>query len=89
MGPGLLHHYRWMVVVILAVLGARPWHDRPRRIAAVFLWAWFTCRLPWWGITWIAQDRPVQPFGRFLQNADLAGALLALGLLSWSLRRSD
>ena len=84
-----IHHYHWMVVVILAVLGARPWHDRPRLIAAVFLWAWFTCRLPWWGITWIAQDRPVQPFGRFLQNADLAGALLALGLLSWSLRRSD
>lgn len=82
-----IHHFHWMVVVILAVLGARPWLDRRRAWAAGLLWVWFTCRLPWWGISWIAAGWPPQAIGRLLQNADLVGALLALGLLSWALSR--
>ncbi|GAA1804731.1 MAG: glycosyltransferase 87 family protein [Actinobacteria bacterium] len=83
-----IHHFHWMVVVVLAILGAQPWRDRRRAFAAALIWVWFTCRLPWWGISWIANDWPPEVIGRILQNADLAGALLALWLMHWALRRS-
>ena len=82
-----IHHFHWMVVVILAVLGADPWRDRRRALAAAVLLAWFIARLPWWGISWIANAWPPVLVGRLLQNADLVGALLALWLLAWSLAR--
>ena len=76
-----------MVVVIVAVLGSDPWRQRPRLYAAGVLTVWFLCRLPWWGIAWLNHpDWPRLP-GRLLQNADLAGGLLALGLLWWVQRR--
>lgn len=82
-----VHHYHWMVVVIFAVLGSDPWRQRPRLYAAGVLTVWFLCRLPWWGISWLNhRDWPELP-GRLLQNADLAGGLLALGLLWWIQRR--
>lgn len=76
-----IHHFHWMVVVILAVLGSDPLRDRRRVWGAALLTAWFLCRMPWWGITWMANDWPVYAFGRFLQNADTVGALLALWML--------
>lgn len=78
-----IHHYHWIVVVIFALLGATPWRDRRRLVAAGVVTAWFLCRMPWWGIAWLNhRDWPALP-GRLLQNADLAGGLLALALLWW------
>ena len=82
-----IHHFHWMVVVILAVLGAAPWRDRRRLVAAGVLLVWFTCRLPWWGISWLGNGWSPDFVGRLLQNADLIGGLLALWLLHWSLAR--
>lgn len=83
-----IHHFHWIVVVVLAVLGAWPPRPRWRAYAALGIMAWFLMRLPWWGITWLAEDRPVRLFGRFMQNADTVGALLVLGIL-WLLARED
>lgn len=57
--------------------------DRRRLVAALVLTAWFLARMPWWGITWMANDWWPFAFGRLLQNADLLGALVALGVLWW------
>jgi alpha-1,2-mannosyltransferase len=80
-----IHHLHWMVVVIFAVLGADPVRDRRRWVGAAVLTVFFTCRLPWWGISWLNhRDWPELP-GRMLQNADTFGSLLALALLWWAL----
>jgi alpha-1,2-mannosyltransferase len=83
-----IHHLHWMVVVIFAILGADPLRDRRRLVAAGILTAWFLCRLPWWGISWLNHPEWPELPGRVLQNADTFGALLALGLLGWSLSRT-
>ena len=83
-----IHHLHWMVVVIFAVLGADPLRDRRRLLAAAVLTAWFLCRMPWWGISWLNQPTWPEFPGRVLQNADTFGALLALALLGWSLSRT-
>ncbi len=90
-----IHHFHWIVVVVFALLGARPWEGtgsvagvtpwwRSRRlVAGVVVCAWFLMRMPWWGISWLNHpDWPELP-GRILQNADVAGGLVALGLLWW------
>jgi alpha-1,2-mannosyltransferase len=82
-----IHHLHWMVVVVFAVLGADPLRDRRRLVAAAVLVGWFLCRMPWWGISWLNHPEWPELPGRMLQNADVFGALLALGLLSWSLDR--
>ena len=78
-----IHHLHWLVVVIFALLGPDPLRDRRRLWSAVAITVWFTCRLEWWGISWIAA--PLHPvwFGRVLQNSGCLGALLCLGLLWW------
>jgi alpha-1,2-mannosyltransferase len=77
-----IHHFHWMVVVVFAVLGADPFRDRRRLAAGAVVTAWFLCRMPWWGISWLNHgDWPELP-GRALQNADTFGALLALALLA-------
>lgn len=82
-----IHHLHWVVVVVFAVLGPTVgWssrRDRQRLVAAGAVTAWFLARMPWWGITWISERRSPALFGRFLQNADTVGALLALGVLWW------
>jgi alpha-1,2-mannosyltransferase len=83
-----IHHLHWMVVVIFAILGADPLRDRRRLVAAGILTAWFLCRLPWWGISWLNHPEWPELPGRVLQNADTFGALLALALLAWSLSRT-
>ncbi len=82
-----VHHYHWIVPVIFALLGSRPLEQRPRLYAAGLVTAWFLCRLPWWGIDWLNHRTwPALP-GRLLQNAGMAGGVLALGLLLWLDRR--
>jgi alpha-1,2-mannosyltransferase len=84
-----VHHYHWVVPAIFALLGAGPWvgASRARAYAAGLVTVWFLCRLPWWGISWLNhRDWPRLP-GRLLQNAGMAGGLLALGLLWWTYRR--
>ena len=86
-----IHHYHWVVVVILAVLAggrADPVGDRRRALAAAGVTAWFLCRLPWWGIDWLSADLSPRAVGRVLQNADAIGGLLALVLLGWALART-
>ena len=51
------------------------------------LLAWFLARGPWWGITWVSSGWQPMVVGRFLQNSDTLGALLALGVLGWTLAR--
>ena len=65
-----IHHLHWMVVVIFAILGADPLRDRRRLVAAGILTAWFLCRLPWWGISWLNHPEWPELPGRVLQNAD-------------------
>ncbi|WP_392543871.1 glycosyltransferase 87 family protein [Oryzobacter telluris] len=78
-----IHHYHWLVVGIFALLGADPLRERFRLWAALFVTVFFTLRLPWWGIDWLAhRDWPELP-ARILQNADVAGGLAALYLLWW------
>ena len=86
-----IHHFHWIVVVVFALLGAQPWKRsregawwRSRRlVAGVVVAAWFLMRMPWWGISYLNHpDWPELP-GRILQNADVAGGLVALGLLWW------
>jgi alpha-1,2-mannosyltransferase len=74
-----------MVVVVFAVLGADPWRDRRRLVAAAVVTGFFLCRMPWWGISWLSHPHWPQWPGRILQNADTFGSLLALGLLWWAL----
>ena len=84
-----VHHYHWVVVVVLALLGARPWRDRRRLWAGIGVTVFFTMRLPWWGIDWLAhRDWPEWP-GRVLQNADVAGGLACLVLLWWVSRPGE
>jgi alpha-1,2-mannosyltransferase len=81
-----IHHFHWVVVVVFALLGADPLHERRRLWAGAAVTAFFLCRLPWWGISWLNhRDWPELP-GRVLQNADVVGALAALVLLWWVTR---
>jgi alpha-1,2-mannosyltransferase len=84
-----IHHLHWIVVVVFAILGADPLRDRKRLWAAGVVTAWFLCRMPWWGISWLSDGWSPVFVGRMLQNADTAGALLALALLGWTLRTRD
>lgn len=87
-----IHHFHWVVVVVFALLGARPWRRgdaaapwwRSRRLmAGLVVTAWFLMRMPWWGITWLNHPEWPELPGRILQNADVAGGLVALWLLWW------
>ena len=80
-----IHHLHWMVVVVLAVLGAEPLRDRRRILAAAAITGFFLCRLPWWGISWLNHPEWPRWVGRVLQNADTFGCLGALALLWWAL----
>ena len=74
-----IHHFAWMVVVVAALVG--DGRSRRRLVYGLVVLVWFWCRGPWWGSSWIAGGMPAPWFGRFLQNSDLIGALIALGLL--------
>lgn len=86
-----IHHFHWIVVVIFALLGAQPWkRSRPdawwrsrRLVAGVVVTAWFLMRLPWWGVSYLNHPQWPELPGRILQNADVAGGLVALWLLWW------
>lgn len=78
-----IHHLHWLVVVILALLGPNPRRDRRRLVCAGVVTAWYLCRLPWWGVSWIAAPWHPVWVGRVLQNSGCLGALVALGLLWW------
>jgi alpha-1,2-mannosyltransferase len=80
-----IHHFAWVVVVVAALVG--DGRSRPRLWMGGVVLAWFLCRMPWWGITWVADDLPARWFGRALQNADTVGAVLALVLLARTVGR--
>jgi alpha-1,2-mannosyltransferase len=80
-----IHHLAWLAVVIPALVG--DGRDRRRWAYAAVLTAWFLCRLPWWGITWYYSHRGTRWIGQVMQNADTAGAVLALVLIWLVLRR--
>ena len=73
-----IHHLAWLCVVIPALIG--DGRDRVRWAYAGVLTAWFLCRFPWWGITWIYAHPGTKWFGQLMQNGDLIGVLLALAL---------
>jgi alpha-1,2-mannosyltransferase len=81
-----IHHFHWVVVVIFALLGADPLRDRRRLWAGLGVTAFFLCRLPWWGISWLNHREWPELPGRMLQNADVVGGLAALVLLWWVTR---
>jgi alpha-1,2-mannosyltransferase len=84
-----IHHFHWVVVVVLALLGAQPWRSRRRLVAGLVVLGWFLMRMPWWGISWLNHPEWPELPGRVLQNADVAGGLVALGLLWWVSREPD
>lgn len=84
-----IHHFHWVVVVVFALLGAQPWRSRRRLVAGLVVTAWFLMRMPWWGITYLNHPEWPELPGRVLQNADVAGGLVALGLLWWVSREPD
>jgi alpha-1,2-mannosyltransferase len=84
-----IHHLHWIVVVIFAVLGADPLRDRRRLWAAGAITAFFLCRMPWWGISWLSHAGWPQWPGRILQNADTFFCIVALALLWWALHLRD
>ena len=87
-----VHHFHWMVVVILALLGSEPLARTPaarlRLKAAIGMTVWMLCRGPWWGISLVARHGAWTVPGRILQNSDCAAALVALYLL-WRVTRDD
>lgn len=80
-----IHHFSWVIVIVAALVG--DGRSRQRLTIGGVVLAWFLCRLPWWGITWVADDLPARWFGRALQNADTVGAVLALVLLARTVGR--
>jgi alpha-1,2-mannosyltransferase len=81
-----IHHFHWVVVVVFALLGPDPLRERRRLWASLGVTAFFLCRLPWWGISWLNHREWPEVPGRVLQNADVVGALGALLLLWWVTR---
>ncbi len=80
-----IHHFAWLLVAMGALTGDGR---SMRRLAyGGVAMAWFLCRLPWWGVTWLSEGR-TQWIGRLLQNADLIGALVVLALL-WDVVRRE
>src|SRR6185437_4120308 len=80
-----IHHLAWLAVVIPALIG--DGRDRRRWLYAGVLTAWFLGRLPWWGITWTYAHHSTRWIGQVMQNADLAGAVLALVFIALAVRR--
>ena len=78
-----IHHFHWIVVAIFALLGPDPLRDRRRLWAGLAVTGVFLCRLPWWGVSWIAHGVPPILFGRILQNSDTYAAVATLVLLWW------
>ncbi|WP_088286856.1 glycosyltransferase 87 family protein [Kineosporia sp. A_224] len=83
-----VHHVHWGIVVVGALLGDGR---RPARVvAAVVALGMLLCRLPWWGVTVLADGDLPRWFGRLLQNGYAVFALLAVAALWWLLvRRPD
>ena len=84
-----IHHLHWMVVVIFAVLGADPLRDRRRLVGRrASSPAFFLCRMPWWGITWLSHPdwpRAARPGAAERRHLRLAARPGAAG---WSLSRT-
>lgn len=74
-----IHHFAWIVVVVAALVG--DGRSRRRVAFGAIVLAWFLCRLPWWGVSWLQAGWSPLWFGRLIQNSFLLGALVALGLL--------
>jgi alpha-1,2-mannosyltransferase len=80
-----IHHFAWLLIAMGALVG--DGRSRRRLLYGGVAVAWFLCRLPWWGVTWLSGGRTPW-FGRLLQNADLSGALLVLAML-WDVVRRE
>jgi alpha-1,2-mannosyltransferase len=80
-----IHHFAWLLIAMGALVG--DGRSRRRLLYGGVAVAWFLCRLPWWGVTWLSEGRTPW-FGRLLQNADLIGALLVLAML-WDVVRRE
>ena len=78
-----VHHLHWGIVVVGALLGDGR---RPARVvAAVVAVGMLLCRLPWWGVTVLADGDLPRWFGRLLQSGYTVFALLAVAALWWLL----
>jgi alpha-1,2-mannosyltransferase len=77
-----VHHLHWGIVVVGALLGDGR---RPVRVAtALVALGMLLCRLPWWGVTALADGDLPRWFGRLLQNGYTVFAVLAIVAL-WAL----
>ncbi|MGL5858986.1 MAG: glycosyltransferase 87 family protein [Angustibacter sp.] len=77
-----IHHFAWVIVVVAAVMGNGG--SRRRLVLGLAVYAWFVGRWPWWGVIWVQRDAVPAWVARVLQNSYSLGAVLALGLLAWS-----
>ncbi len=92
-----VHHLHWLMVIVPAILGAgtaaawrRGWRlDRARLAAALVPVAWFVCTMPFWGVLWLREGRQPRDIGHLLIEGNVVGSWVLLGLLWWSVRRSD
>jgi alpha-1,2-mannosyltransferase len=80
-----VHHMHWGVVVVGALLG--DGRTRARLLAALAAAALLWMRLPWWGVTVLADGLAPRWAGRILQNGYTVFALLAIAALWWLVAR--
>ncbi len=82
-----VHHLQWGVVVVGALLGdaRRPTRVLAAAAAAGMLWM----RLPWWGITMIAEGFGPKWAGRTVQNGYTLFAVLGIAAMWWLIARGS
>jgi alpha-1,2-mannosyltransferase len=78
-----VHHMHWGAVVVGALLGDA--RDRRRVVAATVMAAALWMRLPWWGVTLLADGSVPRWAGRLAQNSYALLAVSAIAALWWLL----
>lgn len=84
---GWIHHLAWIVVVLGALVAdGRSWRWW---LVAGGAWLFYTLRIPWWGVTMLADDIGPRVLGKIVQDAFGLGAVALLPILAKRLNSPD